>query len=497
MGAGHLDLLYALAWFPWWMWAVGELIGGGVGAWRAMPLRKILLVGLFGGLMLLADVRLSLFAYLLAGAYGLYEAIRQSQTRRLLWFVPAGIVVLLLTIAVIAPLLAWRPYLSRAGMTPADAGVFSLEPAQLIGLLLPARGGNIETLTYLGLPVLALAIVGAITARRWFWIGAAGVAAWWALGQNGLLWSTLVQIVPALLWFRVPSRAWFVVALIAPLLAGYGLEWLLDQRRRGLLAALIGTVMAVVGGLFFAVSVPAINGLALLIGGGGIGLITLLAFSGQLRGNRLAAAVLVVTFLDLAISGRGWLEWRTMEAWLPPNQVLLAERLTELGAYRVYSPTYSLQQPAAEDYHLRLFGGVDPFQLKGVVEAVEQGGGIKNTGYSVVMPPLDSADLAQANREAVPDTAALGRWGVTHVVSAYPLDVPTLEQVDVIGGVYVYANHDPTLTTDFGNPAWPKDAPDLPDPATVQRLNQLTEIAALISGAALLVVLALLLKVRR
>ena len=24
-GAGHLDLLYALAWFPWLMWAVGQI----------------------------------------------------------------------------------------------------------------------------------------------------------------------------------------------------------------------------------------------------------------------------------------------------------------------------------------------------------------------------------------------------------------------------------------------------------------------------------------
>ncbi|MFN8564467.1 MAG: hypothetical protein U0703_23255 [Anaerolineae bacterium] len=134
--------------------------------------------------------------------------------------------------------------------------------------------------------------------------------------------------------------------------------------------------------------------------------------------------MIVVVFLDLAIAGRGWLEWRTHDVWLPPDQVHLAERLVELGAYRVYSPTYSLQQQVAEDYDLRLFGGVDPFQLSGVVAAVEQGGGIADPGYSVVVPPLNSDDLALANRDAVPDAAALGRWGVTHVVAAYPLDAP-------------------------------------------------------------------------
>ncbi|MCZ2096621.1 MAG: hypothetical protein LC121_10205, partial [Anaerolineae bacterium] len=81
-------------------------------------------------------------------------------------------------------------------------------------MILPPQGGNVETLTYLGVPVLALAVIGCVAARRWFWAAAAGVAALYALGINGFLWSALVGIAPALLWFRVPSRAWLVVALM-------------------------------------------------------------------------------------------------------------------------------------------------------------------------------------------------------------------------------------------------------------------------------------------
>ena len=150
--------------------------------------------------------------------------------------------------------------------------------------------------------------------------------------------------------------------------------------------------MALACGVFLTLIVPAVNGIAVMVGGGGFGIVCLLAFSGRLRGDRLALALIVVTFLDLALVGRGWLEWRTQDAWLPPDQVHLAERLTELGAYRVYSPTYSLQQQVAEEYHLRLFGGVDPFQLSGIVAAVEQGGGITGAGYSVVVPPLTAHD---------------------------------------------------------------------------------------------------------
>lgn len=504
LGAGHLDIVYALAWLPWLLGACHALVVSDANKWR-----NVLWVALFAALMLLADVRLSLFGLALAGAYVLYETLRQKAAKRVLRFVPVGVLAGLLTLSLFVPLLVWQPSLSRAGLTMQDAGVFSLTPAQLVGLVFPPRTGNIETLTYLGLPVLVLAVVGAVKARQWFWAGAAGVAALYALGSNAPLWSTLVQVFPLLLMFRVPSRAWLVLVLSAALLAGFGLEWLLKKVEQGNvrrvpLLVLVGTVVAIISGVFLAVSVPAVNGLSVLVGGGGFGLLCLLALAGRLRGERLALAVLLVVFLDLALMGRGWLEWRTRDAWLPPQQVVLAERLTELDAYRVYSPTYSLQQQVAEEYHLRLFGGVDPFQLTFINEAIEHGGGVHAAGYSVVMPPMQGDDLSTVNRDAVPDTAVLGEWGVTHVAAAYALDVPNLRLVEEIapmqmgdGTIYLYANTDPALTTEFwGSPHWAGQLASYAE--TVEVLNLLTKDAALISGVALVMVLGgiIILKVR-
>jgi hypothetical protein len=504
LGAGHLDIVYALAWLPWLLGTCYALITS-----DADKLRNILWVALFAALMLLADVRLSLFGLALAGAYVFYEALRQKRLRRIEFFAQAGLLAGLLTLSLFVPLLVWQPSLSRAGLTMQDAGVFSLAPAQLLGMVFPPRTGNIETLTYLGLPVLVLAIVGVVTARRWFWTGAAGVAALYALGINAPLWTTLVQVFPPLLMFRVPSRAWLVLALSAALLAGFGLEWLIRvveqcNVRRVPLLALVGTLVAIISGVFLTVSVPAVNGLSVLVGGGGIGIICLLALAGRLRGERLALAVLVIVFLDLALMGRGWLEWRTRDAWLPPQQMALAQRLTELDAYRVYSPTYSLQQQVAEEYHLRLFGGVDPFQLKFINVAIEQGSGVQASGYSVVMPPLTGNDLATVNRDAVPDTAVLGEWGVTHVAAAYALDVPNLRLVEEVapmqagdGMIYLYANTDPALTTEFyGSPHWIGQIASYD--GTIPILNFLTETAALFSGVALVTVLGgiIVLKVR-
>ena len=520
-GAGHLDLLYAAAWLPWLMGSVAVLpsppapLPQGEGRRKrsiieALELRQSAKVALFGGLLFLADTRISLFAFPLAGAYHVYGMARDGQWKRMLWLIPAGVVFLLLTASVTVPLIGWSPYLSRAGLTAHEAGVFSLEPAQFIGLILPPQSGSIETLTYVGLPILALACLAVLVMRQrlMFWLFALLLACWYALGENGLLWTSLVKIVPALLWFRVPSRAWFVVALVLPLLAGYGLQWLMRRAGRGAprswrLLALAGLVAAVACGLFtFAsLSLPDSVGWSVLVGGGGVTLILFLLFNRRLVVERMAVLIVLVTFADLLICGLSWLEWRGEGEWLIPYAPL-ATALIEDGADRIYSPTYSLPQQVAEAYDLRLFGGVDPFQIDAVTRAIAQGGGIELSGYSVVAPPLNGIEgdePATANRDAVPDTQLLAQWHVSHVVSAYSIENARLQQLDEVNGIIIYRNLDYAEAVEPVNsvPRWPTGWDGLPDGATVERLNQLTLAAAVVAVFSLLVCLRLTFRIKR
>ncbi len=85
---------------------------------------------------------------------------------------------------------------------------------------------------------------------------------------------------------------------------------------------------------------------------------------------------------------------------------------------RIYSPNYALEQQVAAANDLHLFYGIDPFQLRGIVEAIAQGSGVPVEAYSVVLPPLDlqeDGDLQTANQDAVPDTQVLAEWAVSHV----------------------------------------------------------------------------------
>src|SRR5690606_30502155 len=87
LGAGHLDLVYALAWWPWLMGSVKNLtlspspyIERDLRDSLSPSLRRVgsevISVAIFASLLFLGDVRLSLFALALAAAYGLWEMIR-------------------------------------------------------------------------------------------------------------------------------------------------------------------------------------------------------------------------------------------------------------------------------------------------------------------------------------------------------------------------------------------------------------------------------------
>lgn len=493
-GAGHLDVLYAMAWFPWLMFAMNRLF-----AFPDKLPSAILRLGLIGGLLILSDVRVSLFAGALAGGYALSLFLRDRSGKPLIGLAAAAICMFSLTLSVILPLMAWMPYLSRSGLTAGDASLFSLQPVQLIGLIFAPQTGNQETLIYVGLPVLILALVALLTQprRHRFWIIAWVAALIYALGEYGGVWSALTSVFPVLLWFRVPARAWFIAALFLPFLAGHGLEILLERAGRRRLIFLIGGAGLLAGGIFALVGGAMPPGMAVgLLTGGALCLIIMLRQTGRLRPAQFAVIVFALAAVDLVHNGHQWMQWRGESEWITPSQIELAEALVDDSlaapeAYqpgRIYSPTYTLEQQTAAVYDLRLFGGVDPFQIVAVSEAIREGGGIPSDSYSVVVPPLIGIEgdaIETANRDALPDVSILSRWGVTHVVSAYPLDVASLELAAQVDAGYIYVNRDPVLILPAHSvPAWAEDWTGLPDAAQVADNNRLTLVSSLISAAA-------------
>ncbi len=232
LGAGHLDIVYALAWTPWLMVAARRLAEAEREALAGAAARA----GVVAALLALADVRIAFYMLPVAAAYGIVAAAAGKRAGAGRIAAGGGLALAIFggLVAVQAvPLLALSPMLTRSAITAREASVFSLPPGYLLGTFIADAGGFQEWMTYLGVPVIALA--GWAFARRArraeaiLWLAVAVVAALWALGANGPLWGLAARL-PLVSWFRVPARAWLAVDLSTAALAMLGLDALLGRR---------------------------------------------------------------------------------------------------------------------------------------------------------------------------------------------------------------------------------------------------------------------------
>lgn len=181
-GAGHLTLLYAVAWTPWLLWAAARSRTG-VGQQPGRKLRRLASLSLAPGVILalifLADPRWAPFAGAVWWGYTLAHAgsadhpgtaapgdFAQAALARLARKLPALAANAALAAGLAAPLglplweLARRS--TRAGLNAADVLRFSLPPARLFGYLFPELGGFHEWIVYPGGVTLLLAALGVL-----------------------------------------------------------------------------------------------------------------------------------------------------------------------------------------------------------------------------------------------------------------------------------------------------------------------------------------------
>jgi len=442
LSAGHVNIVLGVAWLPVALLGAHHAVAGGrVGG--------ALLAGLAWAAALLNHVQMAAFVAALTVAWFLSLMVSKKVPvgrRRqlgLLLLMPA--LALLLSAALLVPLVEMLPYLSRAALTAEEAGIFSLSWAQLPTALIPTYGGQPEQVIYLGLPVGLLAIVGLATKRDWiarFLVIVAIVAAVLALGTHTPLFPFLVRWVPGLSWLRVPPRAWVLVAFSVALLAGRGLDALAHERlpraihRRvnliGVGALAAGLTLAA-GLLFLYQPAPpaawALAALSVLA----VGALMLRARS-WLRPRPFAIVILLLVATDLGLVRAAWTEMRAPAdafAWHAKAAEYLAQQPEE---FRTYSPSYSLPQHVALQHDLYLADGVDPIQLTHYAKFLAQAGGYEATGYSPTLPPILDDTAAR------PDAARLGLLNVGYVVSGFPVEAEGLVLEEQLDATYVYRN---------------------------------------------------------
>lgn len=402
MGLGHLTLVEAWAWLPLVVYSLpspppfasfdsaslrsGRANRGG-SVWSGVAL----------GVCVLADARLAIYAGALAASYLLVMGARLKTLGR---------IIIVLVVAATVSAAAWLPTLSltsstsRAALAPDEAGVLSLDPVYLLGLLIADRSGAAERTTYVGLSVLALALIGLVRARsvsrrlRGWLLGVIIVGAVVALGTHTPVYGWLSQLPGASL-LRVPARAWFVVVFALAVLAGCGLHTIVSSIKRPARQAMFGMTLVLIG-------------LELL---------------------SVDWSVYRVETVETAFA-----KGRAAAAWLADQP----------GEFRVYSPSLSIPQHVAQQFKLQLADGVDPLQLARYVRLMQAATGVGAWGYSVTLPPFagitTDADIGTALKDVVPNAALLGLLNVKYVVAEFPIESRDLIERARFDQTIVYEN---------------------------------------------------------
>ncbi len=438
LGAGHVGWAAAWGWLPLavlcWMQATAPA------ASSDERRRWGVLAGVVLAIQFLADVRLTVYTAMILAAL--------SAVRRSLSAARYGLPVFLgLTACQWLPLLALLPDTTRAALTLHDAAVWSLPWRYLAGLLLADHGGFHEWMTYIGLVTLIAAVAGgrALWRRRdrrpWFWwlVGLAAGGLWFSLGENGGLFPLLYRVVPGLGLLRVPPRAWVLVVFAGAVLAGLGVEAGLPFSPLSLAGGVLPLFLLVGYRLFVG---PAPLNLVMF---GLLPLPTVFLLAAVRRpatGGRYGRLVLILLALDLTLVGRTLLTARPSEEVFAAGREAAAWLAAQPGAFRVYSPSYSLPQHVAERYGLLLADGVDPLQLRVYARYLTRAAGLSPSGYSVTLPPFpEGAEVDTALADVSPDAARLGNLGVRYVVAAFPLrPEPQFVLAAVTADAYIYRN---------------------------------------------------------
>jgi len=422
LGAGHVSLVFAVAWTPWLLLAVKRVADPLQGAATQGSLKRGALAGACLALLFLADVRWAFYAAVLGAAFWLrclpdrrasanhaarkspsvYPLGRRPSVAAALAF--AGLFFSLSAILAF-PLAGFVLQSGRSALTLKEAAAFSLPPRELVGLVIPHLGGNHEWMTYVGVIPLLLALAGALR-RLYFWGAAVLVAGAFSLGANFILFPVLFYGVPGLGFLRVPPRAWFIVALGLAVLAAHGAQLLIDD------------FLPRLAQRYFRPSLSPGHP------------VTWSPFHPSREAFILLASVL--TLADLLRVDATLLEARPRPDLVPAARWIAAQP----GLFRVYSPSYSL--PLGDG--LQHVDGVNPLQLASSVKLIEAASGIKAHGYSVTVPAFESGDVATANAQAVPDARRLGLLNVKYVAAEFPLDAPGLALAQTFGQTRVYEN---------------------------------------------------------
>lgn len=275
---GHGTKLGSFAWLPLVGWCTEAVLRRGSTAWASG------LAFAMGMMLLRGHVQIAYYAVMLVGALVLASLIatgkdpvqRMVVLRRTGLIASAGLVALAVSLVLYLPVLEYQGHSIRGAAGTGGGAAFdyatnwSLSWPEFATQWWPTtagygRGAYVGQMpftdypNYIGLPLLLLAVAGALHRRdrfSWALVGLIAVATLLALGRNFFVYRLFYELLPGFKKFRVPVMILALQQIAIILLAARGLDAIVVGRIRlprvvlavvgmlGLLGILAGSIVA-------------------------------------------------------------------------------------------------------------------------------------------------------------------------------------------------------------------------------------------------------------
>jgi hypothetical protein len=391
LGAGHMTLVQAVAWYPWLA----------LGCWAtikeprrwAAPFGVVLALAILAGHPQMAYYGMMMVAGVAAWMLGTRWHARgfRSIVHPLFGLAVAGLGGLLLASIHLLPLLEFTNHSTRQDAVAATDAYPLVQVIKALFGHTPPSAVPWENVMQPGGLVLLLAAIGVIAAGRRMLplLGGIVLVGALAMGNASPLFGVAARVLPEFDGFRGLSRIWLLALLGIALLAGVGAE------------ALLGLMHSY--------------------------------HPRYLRRNQLMLGFIMLLLVSVTLVkvDQGRAQVRRVTASTPPP---LEQTVAQLaGTSRSYGVQRNLPQLGAVTLNLRMADGWDPLLIENYVKFMSKAGGYKIEGYQLTIPPVD---------DGKPSAKLLGLMHVGIVVSNKRLTDPALADFETLGKVMIYRNKD-------------------------------------------------------